>query len=112
MAHHNQAPVDPLNMTCPNCQQEVNRIMGLAKKTGMVYTCARCGQLPMLTIPDIYFRQPGIEEHLADAKNPEGTFITSKTHKAEVMKQLGLVESGDRFHGSRNESHKGWGERD
>lgn len=51
--------------------------------------------------PDAYFKSPGFEPHLADSKNPNGQMIHSRAHKAEVMRQLGVHERGDRVHGAR-----------
>lgn len=53
-------------------------------------------------IPDVYFKEPYFDPHLAHPENSQtGTFIRSKAHKAQVMKELGISEKGDRRHGAR-----------
>lgn len=52
-------------------------------------------------IPDVFFKEPYFDHHLGDAKNPFGQHITSKTHKAQVMKAQGVFEHGDRIRGGR-----------
>ena len=69
--------------------------------------CNRCFDPSIPSNPDVYFRQPYWDEHLCDYDDPSydvsrGTFITSRAHKAYVMKKLGVQESGDRRHGSLN----------
>lgn len=53
---------------------------------------------------DVFFRQPYFEPNLADDKNPEGQWVSSKSEKARIMKEKGLIESGDRIHGCRSTS--------
>jgi hypothetical protein len=64
--------------------------------------CDRCSCLDGYAMPDVYFKEPYFDEHLADAKSPHGTWVNSKGHKKEVMKRMGLFEAGDRIHGARN----------
>lgn len=75
--------------------------------TGRYYEeCNRCFDSSIPENPDVYFRQPYWDENLCDYDDPSydinrGTFITSKSHKAYIMKKLGVREDGDRRHGSR-----------
>ena len=69
--------------------------------------CNRCFDPSIPQNPDVYFRQPYWDENLHDLDSPgydprRGTWITSKAHKAYVMRKLGLKESGDWHHGKRN----------
>jgi hypothetical protein len=69
--------------------------------------CNRCFDPSIPSNPDVYFRGPYWDENLHDFDSPgydprRGTFITSKAHKAYVMKKLGLVERGDRVRGKLN----------
>ena len=57
--------------------------------------CDKCGDFRNTTVADVYFREPYFDEHLADTKNPYGQFVNSKQHKAEILKQLNLRETGD-----------------
>jgi hypothetical protein len=44
-----------------------------------------------------------LDSNITDpVKAPHGTMITSRSHKAEVMKANGLKEVGDKRHGSRD----------
>ncbi len=51
---------------------------------------------------DVYFKGPGFEPHLADPdKSPKGNFVKSREHKAQMMRTLGVRETGDKVHGAR-----------
>jgi hypothetical protein len=65
--------------------------------------CDKCSRLVSYALPDVYFREPYFDEHLADSKNPHGHWISSKGEKKAVMQKLGLFEAGDRIRGSRND---------
>jgi hypothetical protein len=68
--------------------------------------CDRCGDLGKITFADVFFDQKKgayLDANITDpVKAPHGTMITSRSHKAEVLKQNGLREHGDRKHGSRD----------
>ena len=65
-------------------------------------SCERCGKLPAFKFSDVFFKEPYFDQHIADPdKSPLGTHIESREHKAAVMRQYGLSERGDKFHGSR-----------
>lgn len=61
-----------------------------------------CGDLAMPWRPDVYFRKPELVENLGDEHNPHGILVESKRHKANLLRQQGLREDGDRHHGSRD----------
>jgi len=74
-------------------------------RNGVEY-CNACANLGALAQPDAYFRGPYLDTNLVDVNDPkgrDGTFITSKRHKVEVMKKLGVREVGDRVGGARKE---------
>lgn len=69
----------------------------------IVEICDRCGgsrrgEIP--TEPDVYW--PGQAHYNANICDEMGrpVLLTSRKHKAEVMKQRNLQEAGDRHHGS------------
>ena len=76
--------------------------------TGKYYEeCNACFDSSIPPNPDVYFRVPYWDPNLCDYDDPsydvnKGTFITSKAHKAFVMKKLGVSEAGDMVRGSRN----------
>ena len=76
--------------------------------TGKVFEeCNQCFDSSIPSNPSVYFKGPYWDPHLHDFDSPgydpkRGTFITSKAHKAYVMKKLGVQEHGDRRHGSIN----------
>ena len=46
-----------------------------------------------------------MDPHLIDVKNPkqkDGVWVTSKRHKMELMKKIGVREAGDKIRGGRN----------
>lgn len=67
--------------------------------------CSDCDRgLVVSTVPDVLFRpdQHGIERHphiTDDMGRPVP--LLSRAHKAQVMKEKGIYESGDRRHGAR-----------
>src|ERR1035437_8610817 len=65
-------------------------------------TCDRCGNLGKITFADVFFKAPYFDANITDpVKAPHGTMITSRSHKAEVMKQNGLKEVGDKRAGAQ-----------
>ena len=65
-------------------------------------SCDKCGDGGSMKFADVYFKEPYFDPMLADPKkSPNGTQITSRSHKAAVMRELGVTEAGDKRHGSR-----------
>jgi hypothetical protein len=66
-------------------------------------TCDICQYVPghLTYNPDVYFKEPYRDEHLADKEHPNGYYITSKRQKAKIMKKLNVREAGDRIRGAR-----------
>lgn len=68
-------------------------------------SCDVCapGQMNTFRFSDVYFKGPGFETHLADPeKSPKGNFVTSREHKAMLMRELGVRETGDKVRGARD----------
>jgi len=90
-------------MTCNGCQnKEAHRISYSSKGE----SCDKCGNPGKVTFADVFFdakKGAYLDHNITDpVKAPFGTMITSRSHKAEVMKQNGLREVGDKRHGSRD----------
>lgn len=71
------------------------------KKNKYGETCNGCDNTLTVHTFDAYFKEPEFIENLADSKNPQGQWVTSKAHKARLMREQGIRESGDRQHGAR-----------
>lgn len=89
-------------MKCDGCQNPVATRISYSSKGEQ---CDRCGASNSFKFSDIFFDQKKgayFDANITDpVKNPHGTLITSRSHKAEVMRQNGLKEVGDKRHGSR-----------
>lgn len=74
-----------------------------------------CGNLSIgeACVPDVWFPGPYIDPNLAHPKRPweiqkvvgggDGVLVTSKRHKARLLREQGLHEAGDRRRGMRRE---------
>ena len=52
---------------------------------------------------DVFFQKPGFEPHLAHPDHsPKGNFVRSREHKAALMRELGVRETGDKVRGARD----------
>ena len=69
------------------------------------FFCDKCGNNPSFKFSDVYFNQKKgeyFDPHIAHPDHsPKGTWIKSREHKAFLMKEMGIRESGDMRHGSR-----------
>ena len=93
-------------MICRGCGNQAAHIVRTRYLEGIAEeVCNGCeGALHMgLSAADVYFPgQPYHDENIGDHKtSPGGEWITSKRHKAERLRALGLREAGDRKHGAR-----------
>ena len=89
-------------MLCENCG---NSEAYVYRKTKDGECCDSCGDLRIPWNPSVYFRQPYVDPNLGDYRHPHeanGVLITSKRHKARLMREQGVVEAGDRVRGGRN----------
>lgn len=89
-------------MECRTCHNDrpitVRAIYSL--KEGIIESCDRCGQVSMPQMPDVYWpghqhTNPNITDNMG---NP--ILLESRQHKAKIMKQKGIIEVGDRYHGA------------
>ena len=90
-------------MKCEGCSNPAASRISYSSKGE---SCDRCGNLGKFTFADVFFNAKQgayLDANITDpVKAPHGTMITSRSHKAEVMKQNGLKEVGDKRHGSRD----------
>lgn len=89
-------------MTCDSCNNtEAVRL----SYSGGKETCDRCGSVPKFKFSDVFFPAgsgPRFETNLAHPdKSPLGSMVYSREHKAQLMRDLGVRESGDKVHGAR-----------
>lgn len=96
---------------CNGCGNDKAWVINRKKEslTGKIYEeCNKCFDPSIPRNPDVYFKQPYWDENLLDWDDPscdnmKGTFITSKQHKAYVLKKLGIREAYYRKHGMVND---------
>ena len=87
-------------MLCENCRNPYASRMSY-RDNGKCF-CEKCGSSPPFKFSDVYFKEPYFDKHIADpGKTPHGTFIQSREHKANMMRQYGIGEVGDKRHGAR-----------
>ena len=95
-------------MTCNGCgNKAAYRLrVGHDEKTGEKWeACDSCGALPSVSVPDVFFPGPYIDPNLVHRNRPwekNGVLVTSKRHKAQLLREQNLVEAGDAKNGSRN----------
>ena len=95
-------------MICVNCGNKcASRIrIRFDKKIGKLEECERCGTVGSAGVPDVYW--PGHaykSENITDRMgNP--ILLESRQHKANVMREQGISECGDRSHGTRIGAYK------
>lgn len=64
--------------------------------------CDKCGNLNGFKFSDVFFKGAYFDPNLSDpVKSPQGQEVKSREHKADILRQLGLREVGDKRHGSR-----------
>ena len=90
-------------MNCAGCgNKSAHRISYSSKGE----SCNSCGNPGKITFADVFFDQKKgayLDENVTNPVSaPHGTMITSRSHKAQVMKANGLKEVGDKRHGSRD----------
>ena len=87
-------------MLCENCgTSEASRV---SYSSSGACSCDRCGKLPGFKFSDVFFKGSYFDPNIADpAKSPWGNHIRSREHKASLMRELGIRERGDKYHGSR-----------
>lgn len=89
-------------MNCAGCGNDhATSVRGYFFEKQWVESCDRCAGVTAKGSADVYFREAYFDQNLGDAKNPNGQWITSKAHKAKIMREQNVREAGDRKHGSR-----------
>lgn len=90
-------------MKCNGCgNDQAYRIRGGRVKTEdgryVEYeVCDRCGDLHGVRLNEdvSQVHQPYFDEHLCDKAHPNGQMVYSRSHKADLLKQLGLREKSE-----------------
>ena len=88
-------------MICGTCGEECYHSHVAYSDSGeRMETCNNCGNVTITYIPDVYWpghvhTNPNITDRMGHPIE-----LTSRRHKAQVMRQQGISEAGDRFHGS------------
>jgi len=94
-------------LSCRGCgNSAAYRVQARMIENKIIDICDRCGDVGSAHVPDVYW--PGHaykSENITDA-NGNPILLTSRRHKAEVMREQGLSEAGDKYHGSRVETLK------
>lgn len=92
-------------MKCNNCgNTKASRWHCKWIDGNMSESCNLCVDLNHLARPDVYFRKPYLDPNLAKPYSrleKDGVWVTSKSHKARLMKEQGLRELGDTARGGR-----------
>lgn len=90
-------------MTCKGCGNE--EAYRWRKRDDGAESCDKCSSISSPWLPDVYFKEPYLDPNLAHPDRPkekDGVWVESRRHKAQLMKEQGLVEGGDKKHGARN----------
>lgn len=91
-------------LDCRGCGNDKAYHLSMKIIEGVPYDiCDRCGltSSSMSSVPDVFW--PGHaykSENILDSHG-QPILLTSRRHKADVMRQQGLSEAGDTHHGSR-----------
>lgn len=90
-------------MKCSNCKNKEAHIirMSFDEKGKLFENCNKCGAVSTTWTPDVYW--PGHAHENSNLCGADGkpVYLTSRRHKAEVMRELGVSEAGDRVKGAR-----------
>ena len=91
-------------MICTHCGSKAAFVIFVKydPKKGRIDSCNRCSNTSVGTLHDVYW--PGgshYNDNICDAKTGKPIELTSRGQKARVMREQGLSEAGDFYHGSR-----------
>lgn len=88
-------------MICSTCNNEAHHVhVSIDEKGKKTESCNRCGSYSTTWRPDVYWPgHPHTNPNITDRMGRE-ILLTSPRHKAQVMREQGLSEAGDRYHGS------------
>lgn len=95
-------------MKCAGCQNDrAYRVVTIYRDGQLLDSCDRCAALEPSTIHDVYW--PGHAHYNSQLVDKFGKpiLITSKAHKAQILKEKGLIEAGDRVRGAPSGSGLG-----
>jgi hypothetical protein len=89
-------------MFCNNCGNEAAYAIKTIYGGGQIQEwCDRCGSSRSIAnVPDVYFKEAYVDEHLSSAEYPGPKRIGTRAEKAAWLKKCNLREAGDRVHGS------------
>lgn len=100
----------PVKRACGTCGSEGwFQMRSIVEGVDVVDWCSDC-EMPVQVggVPDAYLPRIGmIFENLCDSMG-KPIPIMSKAHKMQVMREKGVVEAGDRHHGSTSLPSKSW----
>lgn len=89
-------------MICNGCGNQAAYAVRTTYGDGRVEeSCNACGGgHSMANVPDVYFKEPYVDEHLGSEEFPGPKTINSRAEKAYWLKKCNLREGGDRVHGA------------
>lgn len=88
-------------MTCGSCgNANAYAIQVRYTKEGERKSCNGCGATAGMGVPDVYFKGPYVDEHLASEEHPGSKLISSRAEKKYWMEKCHVREAGDRVHGA------------
>lgn len=100
----------PVKKACNTCGSiDWFEIRSIVEGAEMLDWCSECKDPVQVSgTPDAYLPRMGMTfDNLCD-KMGKPIPIMSKVHKVQVMKELGVIEAGDRHHGSTSLPSKSW----
>lgn len=68
-------------------------------------TCDRCGSVGNAGVPDVYFKGPHTNPNITDLMG-RPIELTSRRHKADVLRKQNAREAGDSYHGTKQGAFK------
>lgn len=91
-------------MICQNCGNPAAFAVKTVYGDGRLQdSCDQCGGLTSIgNVPDVYFKEPYVDEHLATQDHPGPKFVGTRAEKAYWLKKCNLREAGDRVHGANS----------
>lgn len=97
-----------MSLVCDCGNKDALRTRSWYENGEIVSVCDQCMDFTPTATPDVYFRKAG--ETYKNLCDNMGTPIPimSKAHKAQVMREKGVVEAGDRTRGSTALPSKSW----
>lgn len=93
-------------MICGTCNEFTHRIRVRFDDGIKSEICDRCGDVGKVGLPDVFW--PGHAHYNPNITDNMGKeiLLTSRNHKARVMKEQRMSEAGDAYHGSKQGAYK------